>query len=253
MPCLSAVKHNGKLASIEVFVCRSIWYTRPLGWFGPRSWRPGSTRLVARGSAPQGAVPSPRTTASRCREPRLSPSSHTSAQRLRPRSLHDAVVHRLSTGDRAHGLRGGPVLDEVSSVHHVTAIRGLSGSSASGEVRVQDCAHTERRFLVPQQDTQMRLHFWHLPVGFARCRHPPTHILARELDVNAVRCDEVTSRHYGPKIAMRVLRKQLALLVVIQPRSFHHVAALATPPSPSRSVQRVSGRPRHPHCAPSTR
>ena len=64
---------------------QGTWCTRPLGWIGPRSWRPGSIHgqfdLKARGSAPQSAVHSPRPGASHCREPRSSLCSHTLLRR----------------------------------------------------------------------------------------------------------------------------------------------------------------------------
>ena len=52
------------------------------------------------------------------------------------------------------------VQNELSSMHRATAIRAVSGSSASSEVRVHECLHAERRFLalVLQQDARVTSH-----------------------------------------------------------------------------------------------
>ena len=47
------------------------------------------------------------------------------------RSLHNAVILRLSTEHRDHRLRGGPALDDVRPVHYINAVRGFSRSFAS--------------------------------------------------------------------------------------------------------------------------
>ena len=148
-------------------------------------------------------------------------------------SIHHAVVLRLASTHRDHGPRGGPALDELRS--------------ASGKVRVHICLHVERRFLVLV--LWMRLHtasraFEHLPVGLARCRHPLAHLLARELDVNVVRCDEVgyisslqTEIAVRSAEAVRSRRRRPS-------STFPTRRCPCTPPltSPGRSVQRVSDR-----------
>ena len=73
---------------------------------------------------------------------------------------------------------------------------------------------------------------------FARCRHPLAHHLARELDVNAVRCNEVTSRRYGPKSPC-VLRKQLALLIVSLVLPTTSLPLHSSIPMSSESVQHI--------------
>ena len=79
-------------------------------------------------------------------------------------------------------------------------------------------------------------------------RHPAAHLLARELDVNAVCCKEVASRRNGAK-SPRILREaahpllhQSAACVPTTSASL----ALLHPHLPSRSIQRASGQPRRP-------